>query len=296
MPIGSATPDLESIKARQRDTWASADYTEIGTSLQLTGETLCESVDVAAGDHVLDVAAGNGNATLAAARRGATVVATDYVDAVLAGVRARAAAEGLTVATCEADAERLPYADASFDVVLSTFGVMFTPHQPHAARELLRVTRPGGRIGLSNWTPTSFVGQMFRVVNRHVPSAPGVRSPFEWGTPDRLVELLGHNVVRLGIVERQFVFRYRSSDAWLDAFRTGYGPIRRAFASLDDDGAQSLEHDLLTLARTANTRHTTLRIPSDYLEIVAVRTPQVLPGLPAPLPVSPPRARPRPHS
>src|SRR3954469_25848962 len=284
MPTSSARPDLASIKARQRDTWASADYTEIGTSMQLTGETLCESVDVAAGDHVLDVAAGNGNATLAAARRGATVVATDYVEAALAGVRARAAAEGLTIETREADAARLPYADASFDVVLSTFGVMFTPHQADAAKELLRVARPGGRIRLSNWTPTSFVGRVSRVVSRHVPSATGVRSPFEWGTRDRLVELLGRNVVRLGIVERQFVFRYRSPDAWLDAFRTHYGPIRRAFATLDHGRAQSLEHDLLTLARTANTRHSSLRIPSEYLEVVAVRVPQVLPGLPVPLP------------
>jgi len=285
MPSATARPDLAAIKARQRDTWASADYTAIGTSMQLTGEALCESVDVAAGDHVLDVAAGNGNAALAAARRGAAVVATDYIGAVLTGLRARAAADGLTVETREADAELLPFPDASFDVVLSTFGAMFTPHQADAARELVRVTRPGGRIGLANWTPTSFVGQMFRVVSRYVPSASGLRSPFEWGTRDRLVELLGRNVLRLDIDERHFVFRYRSPEAWLDAFRSSYGPIRRAFASLDDDGAHSLEHDLLALARAANTRHTTLRIPSAYLEIVAIRTPQVLPGLPAPLPM-----------
>jgi ubiquinone/menaquinone biosynthesis C-methylase UbiE len=136
--------------------------------LQIVGETLCEAVDIAAGEDVLDVAAGNGNASLAAARRGAIVTASDYVPALLNGTLARAAAEGLTIDAQEADAEAMPFADDSFDVVLSTFGVMFTPNQDRSAAELVRVCRPGGRIGLANWTPDGFIGKMFKIVGRYV--------------------------------------------------------------------------------------------------------------------------------
>src|SRR5262249_30457357 len=180
MSVQAATPaavDLATIKRRQQGAWASGDYAVIGTTLQIVGETLCEAVDLRSNQRVLDVAAGNGNATLAAARRFAEVVSTDYVGALLERGRERAAADRLPVTFQEADAEALPFADASFDVVLSTFGVMFTPNQAKAASELLRVCRPGGKIGMANWTPESFIGQLFKTMGKYVAPAPGVKSP-----------------------------------------------------------------------------------------------------------------------
>jgi SAM-dependent methyltransferase len=268
--MSTSTVDFEAVKSRQQGTWASGDYAVIGTTLQITGESLCEAVDVSAGQRVLDVAAGNGNATLAAARRGCEVTASDYVGALLEGTVARAASEGLRIDCREADAEALPFADATFDVVLSTFGVMFTPNQERAAAELQRVCRPGGRIGLTAWTPAGFIGQMFKIVGRHVPPPTGVRSPLEWGTQARLTELFD-GVTRLDAPPRDFVFRYRSAQDWLDTFRTYYGPTLKAFAALDEDGRQELGTELLDLANAHNTSSDgTLRIPSEYLEVVAV--------------------------
>jgi SAM-dependent methyltransferase len=266
------TVDYDTIKTRQRDTWASGDYAVIGTTLQIVGENLCEAVDVAAGERVLDVAAGNGNASLAAARRGCQVTASDYVASLLDGTLARAASEGLTIEAREADAEALPFPDASFDVVLSTFGVMFCPNQERAAAELLRVCRPGGRIGLTNWTPTGFIGQMFKNVGQHVPPPAGVASPLAWGTESRLAELFGSGMQSLDAPRRHFVFRYRSAEHWLDTFRTYYGPTLKAFATLDEEARKTLEHKLLVLAAESNTSTTgSLRIPSEYLEVVAVK-------------------------
>jgi ubiquinone/menaquinone biosynthesis C-methylase UbiE len=266
------TIDFDAVKTRQRATWASGDYSVIGTTLQIVGETLCETVDVEAGQRVLDVAAGNGNASLAAARRGCQVTASDYVASLLEGTVARAAAEGLTIDTREADAEALPFPDAGFDAVLSTFGVMFSPNQQRAAAELLRVCRPGGRIGLANWTPDGFVGQMFKIVGRHVPPPAGVASPLAWGTEPRLAELFGDEVQTLDAQRRHFVFRYRSAQHWVDTFRAYYGPTLKAFGALDDAAAKAFEQELLVLADEANTSTTgTLRIPSEYLEVVAVK-------------------------
>jgi SAM-dependent methyltransferase len=268
MPGPTTTAEFEAIKTRQQQTWSSGDYAVIGTTLQITGETLCEAVDVAAGERVLDVAAGNGNATLAAARRGCEVIASDYVLALLDGTRRRAAAEGLAVEVREADAEALPFADATFDAVLSTFGVMFTPHQEQAAAELVRVCRPGGRIGLTNWTPTGFVGQMFKIVGKYAPPPAGVRSPLEWGTEARLAELFD-GAQSLDARSRNFVFRYRSAEDWLDTFRHYYGPMHKAFASLDEEGQVAFRQDLVDLANEYNTSHAgTLRVPSEYLEVV----------------------------
>jgi SAM-dependent methyltransferase len=266
----TTTTDFEAIKTRQQATWSAGDYAVIGTTLQIVGESLCEAVDIAAGERVLDVAAGNGNATLAAARRGGDVTASDYVPALLDGTRARAAAEGLTINVREADAEALPFDDASFDVALSTFGVMFTPNQEQAAAELVRVCRPGGRIGLANWTPEGFIGQMFKIVGTYAPPPAGVRSPLEWGKPERLAELFGTGVRSVDAQRRHFVFRYRSPEDWLDTFRTYYGPTFKAFGALDADGQAAFERDLLALAREHNTSATALRIPSEYVEVVAV--------------------------
>ena len=262
-------PDFDAIKTRQQGTWSSGDYAVIGTTLQIVGETLCEAVDIAAGEKVLDVAAGNGNASLAAARRGASVIASDYVPALLNGTLNRAAAEGLTIEAKEADAEALPFGDDSFDVVLSTFGVMFTPNQEQSASELVRVCRPGGRIGLTNWTPDGFIGQMFKVVGRYVTPPAGIRSPLEWGTEARLNELFG-TCSNLQLRRKEFIFRYRSAEDWVDTFREFYGPTHKAFAALDAAAQSGLEQDLLTLAREHNTSTGRgLRVPSPYLEVVA---------------------------
>lgn len=269
----ATTVDFETIKTRQQATWGSGNYSVIGTSLQIIGETLCEAVDIDARDDVLDVAAGNGNAALAAARRGATVTASDYVPTLLEALRGRAGANGLEIETRTADAEALPFGDASFDVVLSTLGVMFTPDQERAAAELVRVTRPGGRIGLANWTPDSFIGQVFRIVGKHVPPPAGIRSPLEWGTEGRAAELLGDDVQSLVTTKRDFVFRYRSPEHWLDTFRSFYGPMVRAFGALDEAGQRAFAEDLLQLAANRNTSTSgSLRIPSHYLEVVAVRS------------------------
>jgi SAM-dependent methyltransferase len=264
--------DLTAVKSRQQATWSSGDYAVIGTTLSLTGELLCEAVDLRPGQRVLDVAAGNGNATLAAARRWADVTSTDYVPALLERGRARAAAERLSVTFQEADAEDLPFADSSFDVVLSVFGVMFTPNQEQAAQELLRVCRPGGTIGLANWTPDGFIGHVFRTIGKYVPPPAGVKPPALWGTEQRLRELFGAGISQLTIEKRMFVFRYRSAQHWLEVFRTYYGPTLKAFAALDTAGQVGLAHDLTELLQRFNQGGTdTLAVPSEYLEVVATR-------------------------
>lgn len=266
----AAPPDLAAIKQRQQATWSAGDYAVIGITLQIVGETLCETMDISPGMHVLDVAAGNGNATLAAARRGAMVTSTDYVPALLECGRTRAAADRLDVAFQVADAEALPFPDTSFDAVMSTFGVMFTPDQDKAAAELMRVCRKGGRIGMANWTPDGFIGQLFKTLAAHVPPAPGMKSPALWGTEERLAELFS-GASSIAATVRQFVFRQHSSGEWLDVFRTYYGPLNRAFAALPEDGQAALERDVLALLERFNTGKGRLRIPGNYLEVVVTR-------------------------
>ena len=265
-PTGS-----QSIKARQQAMWASGDFAVIGTTLQIVGEVLCEEVDLRAGERVLDVAAGNGNATLAAARRFARVTSTDYVPALLERGRQRAEADGLDVTFEFADAEALPYPTASFDVVLSTFGVMFAPEHAQVANELMRVCRPGGRIGLASWTPEGFLGDLFRTVGKYVPPIPGVRSPLLWGTDAHIQDLFtGATAIRHTV--RHFAFRYRSPDHWVEVFRAFYGPVHKAFAGLDADGQAALESDLITLLRKADRGGTAgLVVPAEYLETIIVR-------------------------
>jgi ubiquinone/menaquinone biosynthesis C-methylase UbiE len=269
-PLASSLTDeqLDAVKTRQQATWSSGDFAVIGTTLQLVGEQLCEAVDIDAGWQVLDVAAGNGNASLAAARRNADVTATDYVPELLERAAARAAADGLPLTTRVADAEALPYTDRTFDAVVSVFGVMFAPRQERAAAELVRVCRPGGRIGLANWTPDSFVAAMFETVARYV-TPPPLPSVFRWGVESDVVGLLGDDVRVYSASKREFIFRFRSAEDFVDTFRTYYGPTNRAFAALEPDGQDALENDLLTLARNWN-RSTTgaLAVPAEYLELV----------------------------
>lgn len=267
-----AAANLEAVKARQQATWSDGDYAVIGTTLQIVGESLCEAVDVRSGARVLDVAAGNGNAALAAARRWCEVTASDYVPALLERARERAVADRLPIEFRTADAEKLPFPDASYDVVLSTFGVMFTPDQQRAASEMARVCRPGGKIGLANWTPESFIGQLFKAIGKHVPPPPGLRPPALWGTEVRLAELFGESAASIDLQRRNFVFRYRSPAHWLEVFRTYYGPTKRAFEALDAQGGKELEKEILALLNKGNrSGDGTLVLPSEYAEVVIVR-------------------------
>ena len=268
----TAPIDFAAIKARQKATWASGDFAVIGITLQIVGETLCEAVDLRAGERVLDVACGNGNAALAAARRFARVTGTDYVPALLEKAAARARADGLTVDFREADAEALPFEDGSFDVVLSTFGVMFAPNHAVAAAELRRVCRRGGRIGLATWTPTGFIGALLRLVGRHVPPPAGLLSPLLWGKREHLAELFGNGVSSLEVQHRDFNFRYGSAAHFIDTFRTYYGPTHKAFAALDEGGRAALTRDLEALLREHDRGGgASLVVPADYIEVVAVR-------------------------
>jgi SAM-dependent methyltransferase len=264
-------PDFAAIKQRQQATWASGNYAVVGTSLQIVGETLAEAADIRAGERVLDVAAGNGNATLAAARRFADVTSTDYVQSLLDKGRERARAEGLDVSFEIADAEALPYADASFDAVLSTFGVMFAPDHAASARELLRVTRPGGRIGLANWTPESFIGRLFKLIGVYVAPPAGVQPPPLWGSEAHLRQLFGPSV-QMRCERRTFNFRYASPAHWIQVFRDFYGPTHKAFAALDAAGQHALTRDLTALLEQLNTAGAgSLVVPSEYLEAVITK-------------------------
>jgi ubiquinone/menaquinone biosynthesis C-methylase UbiE len=265
-------PDLEAIKARQQTTWASGDFGQIGVRLQIVGESICEAVDLLSTDKVLDVAAGNGNASLAAARRFADVTSTDYVPALLEEGRRRAEADGLPITFQVADAEKLPFEDASFDVVLSTYGVMFAANQERAASELLRVTKPGGRIGLANWTPDGFIGRLFDVVSEFVPPPPGLRSPMDWGTETRLVELFGPEAADIRAERKNYAFRFRSAEHWIEFFRTYYGPTLKAFAALDEARQEALHGALLDLlGQWSRSRGGALVVPGAYLEVVVTK-------------------------
>ena len=274
-PAPSAAPpqvDFAAIKQRQQGIWASGDYAVIGSTLQIVGEHLAEAVDLRAGERVLDVAAGNGNATLAAARRFAEVTSTDYVPDLLEKGAARARANGLDVGFKVADAENLPFADGEFDVALSSFGVMFAPDQAKAAREMTRVVRSGGRIGLANWTPDGFIGELFRLIASYVPPPAGLQSPALWGTEPRIVELFGPDATDIASERRHFNFRYRSPAHWIEMFRNFYGPTYKVYAALDPARQAELTRDISALLERRNVGGThSLVVPSEYLQVVITR-------------------------
>jgi SAM-dependent methyltransferase len=271
--VTQISPDYIAIKAKQNAAWASGDYARIGTTLQIVGENLAEAIDLRPGSSVLDVAAGNGNATLAFARRWCEVTSTDYVETLLMCGRARAEAEGQHVSFQIADAEQLPFADGMFDAVVSTFGVMFAPNQAKAASELMRVCRPGGMIGLANWTPDGFIGQVFKTLGKHVTPPAGVSSPALWGTKPWIDEHFGA-AMHVAFEMKHFVFRYRSPEHFLDIFRTYYGPVHKAFLALDASGQAALAEDILaTIARFNTATDSSMRVPSAYAEIVIAKQP-----------------------
>ena len=265
-------PDLAALKLRQHAAWSSGDYAVVGTTLQIVGEELCEALDLRSGQKVLDVAAGNGNVTLAAARRWCDVVSTDYVPSLLERGRLRAAAEGLSVEFREADAEALGFADASFDVVVSTFGVMFAPDHDKAAAELVRVCKSGGKIGLANWTLEGFIGQLFKVLGKYLPPPAGSKSPLLWGSRAHISEMFGAAAHSVSTESRIFAFRYRSPEHFVEVFKNYYGPTHKAFAALDEANQRGLANDLLTLiGRMNHAEDGTMVVPSEYLEIVITK-------------------------
>jgi len=269
---GVAALDLKALKARQQVAWSAGDYAIVGTTLQIVGEQLCEALDIRSDQRVLDVAAGNGNASLAAARRWCRVVATDYVPALLDRARERADAERLDIEFQEADAEALSFPDESFDVVVSTFGVMFAADQDRAAAEMLRVCKRGGKIGLANWTPDGFIGAVFKTIGRHVAPPVSAKSPTLWGTQARLAELFDARTNSITIAQRDFVFRYRSPSHWLDVFKKYYGPVLKTFAALEPAAQETLKQDLMALIERFNrSGDGTMVVPSAYLETVITR-------------------------
>ena len=266
------TPDLKAIKAKQQVSWSSGDYAIIGTTLQIVGEQLAEAMDLRAGQTVLDVAAGNGNVSLAAARRWCEVTSTDYVESLLARGRRRAEAEGLKIKFQIADAEDLPFPDASFDAVVSTFGGMFSPDQDRTAEELVRVCKPGGRVGLANWTPEGFIGQMFKTIGKYLPPPTGVKSPAIWGTRSWVETTFRAAASTIAAEPRLFVFRYRSAQHFLEIFRTYYGPMLKAFEAIEGGSRKALARDIIDLVGRFNTSgDQTMVVPSEYLEVVITK-------------------------
>jgi ubiquinone/menaquinone biosynthesis C-methylase UbiE len=273
-PAGSTAPapDLTAIKTKQQAAWSSGDYAVVGATLQIVGENLCEAMDLRSGQKVLDVAAGNGNVTLAAARRWCNVTSTDYVASLLARGRARAQAEGWQIAFEEADAEAMPFKDGMFDAVVSTFGVMFTADHDKAAAELLRVCKAGGKIGMANWTPEGFIGQLFKIMGKHMPPPAGAKSPALWGSKARLEEMFGRQATSIEAAPRNFIFRYRSAQHFLDVFRSYYGPVLKAFAALPADGQAALHADITALIGGLNrAKDGTMVVPGEYLEVVILK-------------------------
>lgn len=266
------TPDFDAIKTKQNAAWSAGDYAKVGITLQLTGEELAETLAMKPDAKVLDVAAGNGNATMAFARRFCDVTSTDYVQALLDKSRARAEVEGFDVTYQVADAENLPFEDAAFDAVVSTFGVMFTPNQKQSASQISRVLKSGGKVGLANWTPSSFVGQLFKTIGKHIAPPPGVNSPALWGNREWIEETFGEGMEVRSFTLKNFVFRYRSPEHFVEFFRDFYGPVQKAFMGLDEQGQRALYDDMIKLIGEFNTATDgTAIILSEYAEIMLVK-------------------------
>jgi ubiquinone/menaquinone biosynthesis C-methylase UbiE len=271
-PVSSQASDSAAIKARQQAVWAAGDYQEIGARVLLASELLCEAVGIQAGQRVLDVASGTGNAALAAARRFAFVTSTDYVPELLERGRLRAHAEGLPMTFEVADAESLAFPDDSFDVVLSAFGAMFAPNQEQVASELLRVCKPGGKIGMTNWTPDGFVGEQHRSLASHLPPPPELKSPMLWGSEKHLRELFGGGISGMRIQRREAEFRYHSIQQYIGFMRSYFGPFQSVFEALDAVGQESLAAELMEQAARYNrSGNETVLAPGEYLEVVAVK-------------------------
>jgi len=269
----SDTPDLQAVGQVQQQTWSEGDFAMVANLVMNVSDDLAEALDLVPDEKVLDVACGSGNGAIAAARRTwGGVVGADFVPALLERGRERAAAERLDIEFVEADATELPFEDGRFDVVMSVFGAMFAADQEKAAAELLRVCKPGGRIGMANWTPDSGVGKMFMTVAKHAPPPPGVKPPLVWGTEEGLRELLGDGIGELRIERRPARQAFRSADHFLEFFRTYFGPIKVAFERVGPDGEAALEADLRSyLEESSIGDERALVVEPEYLRVVATR-------------------------
>lgn len=266
-------PDFAAVTGRQQQTWGTGDFNVIALSVIGASEQLCDAIDPRPGQRVLDVACGSGNAALIAARRYCDVTGIDYVPELLARARQRAAADGVQVDFREGDAQALPVADGSYDVVMSVFGVMFAPDQSQAARELLRACRPGGTIGLASWMPEGWGGDFFRALSKHLPPPPaGLKPPVRWGTEEGIRELIGSGCSALTYSKRTFLQHYRSVDHALDQFFTYYGPTARAYSAADAAGREALRTDIAAVFQKYNEGSGgTCALRSDYLQVMATR-------------------------
>jgi SAM-dependent methyltransferase len=265
--------DLQAVRDVQQRTWSEGDFSMVAGIVMMVAEELVEALDVLPDERVLDVACGSGNGALAAARRAwGNTVGADFVPALLERGRERAAAERLDIEFVEADATDLPFGEGEFDVVMSIFGAMFAADQEKAAAELLRVCKPGGRIGMANWVPDGGVGQMFMTIAKHAPPPPGVPSPLVWGTEEGLRELFGDGVSELRIERRKARQAFRSADHFLDFFRTYFGPTKVAFERVGPEGEAALEADFKAYLEENNTAgDRALILRPEYLQVVATR-------------------------
>jgi len=265
--------DLQAVRNVQQKTWAEGDFAMVAGIVMMVAEELVEALDVVPDERVLDVACGSGNGAIAAGRRAwGNTVGADFVPSLLERGRERAATERLDVEFVEADATDLPFGDGEFDIVISIFGAMFAADQEKAATELLRVCKPGGRIGMANWVPDSGVGKMFKTIAKHAPPPPGVASPLLWGTEERLRELFGDGISDLRVERRASRQAFRSADHFLDFFRTYFGPTKVAYERVGPEGEESLTADMLQYLEEANTAgDRALVLKPEYLQVIATR-------------------------
>lgn len=272
--MSSSNPEMESLKTRLKATWMAGDFGQVAKHIETSAEEFIARLGLRPGERVLDVACGSGNLSIPAARAGAAVNGADIATNLLEQARARAEAEGLAIQFDEGDAEALPYADASFDTVVSMYGAMFALRPELVSAELVRVCQPGGRIAMANWTPEGFVGQMFKVTGKHVPPPPGMPSPLKWGDEEAVRERLREGIADLSLTRRICTFDYPFPPAEVvEFFRAYYGPTQRAFEALDDEGQAALRSDLERLwAEHSQAVGDATYVEAEYLQVLATRS------------------------
>lgn len=271
--MSTTQPEMESLKTRLKSTWMAGDFGQVAKVIEDSGTEFIDRLNLKPGDRVLDVACGTGNLAIPAAQAGADVIGVDIAPNLLEQARARAAAEGLKIQLDEGDAENLPYPDNSFDVVATMYGAMFAPRPELVSKELVRVCKPGGRIAMANWTPSGFIGQMFKTTGKHVPPPPNMPSPIKWGDEATVRERLSDGLADLKFTPRMCTFAYPFAPAEVvESFRLYYGPTQKAFASLDQNAQAALRKDLEQLWADFNqATDGTTRVDSEYLEVIATK-------------------------
>jgi ubiquinone/menaquinone biosynthesis C-methylase UbiE len=273
MMTTTLTPEMGSLKAKLKATWTAGDFGQIAKSYAPGAAEFVTRLKLQPGERVLDIACGTGNLTIPAAKSGAKVTGQDFAPNLLEQGRAWAKAEGLPIQFDENDAEALPYDDASFDTIMTMFGAMFTPRPDVTAAELARTCRPGGRIAMANWTPSGFIGQMFKIVGKHVPPAPGMPSPLLWGDEAAVGERFNSSVAGLKLTRRSISFHFPfSASEVVECFRRYYGPTYKAFDALDEKGQAALYQELAQHWSAHNqSKNGATQVESEYLEVLAIR-------------------------